>query len=48
MIWLELRFDGQAVDNIVVNHIDEALDIMENLRSASLRSLIPPLITRRL
>jgi uncharacterized OB-fold protein len=30
MIWLELRFDGQPVDNIVVNSIDEALDIMEN------------------
>ena len=30
MIWLELRFDGQPVDNIIVNHIDEALDIMEN------------------
>ena len=30
MIWLELRFYGQPVDNIVVNSIDEALDVMEN------------------
>ena len=29
MIWLELRFDGQAVDNILVNSVNEALDIME-------------------
>lgn len=29
MIWLELRFDGEPVDNIVVSSIEEALDIME-------------------
>lgn len=30
MIWLELRFDGQPVDNIVVDSVEEALDIMEH------------------
>lgn len=30
MIWLELRFDGQPVDNIIVSGVEEALDIMEH------------------
>lgn len=30
MIWLELRFDGLPVDDIVVNGVEEALDIMEH------------------
>ena len=30
MIWLELRFDGHPVDNIVADSVDEALDIIEN------------------
>ena len=30
MIWLELRFDGHPVDNILVHCVDEALDIIEN------------------
>ena len=30
MIWLELRFNGEPVDNIIVDSVEEALDIMEN------------------